>query len=61
MSGFERGTEITAAGSKIGVLCSSYLNEGIGLVRLEDYAAQQEVGLDIDGVEVRLEVPAWAL
>jgi folate-binding protein YgfZ len=59
LSGMNQGASITAAGTKIGVLCSSYMNAGIGLVRLEDYEAQKGVAFDIEGVEVWLEDPPW--
>jgi folate-binding protein YgfZ len=59
LSGFEQGSQVTASGTKIGVLCSSYLNEGIGLIRLEDYNTNLGAQFYINGLEVRLEIPAW--
>ena len=59
LSNIEHGTEITAGGNKIGIFCSGYKHEAIGLIREENFlAAEDEICMLGDRV-VKLEIAAW--
>lgn len=60
LSAFAQGESIVAGGEKIGALCSTYGNFGIGLVRLEDYERHKGEKSYVGVVEVVLAMVEWA-
>jgi len=51
--------EILAADDKIGVICSSYKNKAIALIREEKYLASKEKDITADGIKVNLSLAPW--
>jgi len=56
-----QGLEIMASNKKIGTVCSCYKNQGIGLIRTEDYETSGDEDVTIGDISVRLELPEWNL
>lgn len=59
LSGLVQGEPIVAGEYKVGVLCSTYQNLGIGLVRLEDYEKHKGTQCYIGNKRVGLEKVKW--
>lgn len=51
--------EIMANNTKIGVVCSSYKNSAIALIRLDDYHSLQNTVITVKNQTVSLCVPPW--
>lgn len=60
---FSHGTEIVdLKGEKIGILCSTFNNVGIGLLNEEKYLGLiEKIGIINDMIKVKIEIPKWRL
>lgn len=56
-----KSDEIVINNTKIGVLCSSYQNSGIALIRLDDYPLLGNGIATIRNIPVSLSIPEWRL
>lgn len=59
LEGLEHGTPIVSGSDKIGILCSSYHNCGISLIRTEDYLARKQMRLTLASIPITLTLPEW--
>ena len=51
--------EILADNDKIGVVCSSYRNKAIALIREEKYLADKEADVTVKGIKINLSLAPW--
>ena len=51
--------EILADRDKIGLICSSYHNKAIALIREEKYLANKEANITVKGIKVKLLLAPW--
>lgn len=59
LASIKQGSEITVDGIKIGVFCSSYKNNAIGLIREERYSELDNKIAQASEIELSLEIPSW--
>lgn len=60
LSTLPAASEIMINNNKIGTLCSSYKNQGIGLIRLENYNEHKNNGkVTINDTEILIHHPIW--
>lgn len=58
-SDIAKNDEIMANNTKIGVVCSSYKNRAIALIREDDYYSLQNTVITVKNLSVSLDVPPW--
>ncbi|MEY4464213.1 MAG: tRNA-modifying protein YgfZ [Pseudomonadota bacterium] len=59
LSSLVKDEEILADNDKIGVICSSYRNKAIALVREEKYLSNNEANSTVKGIKVKLSLASW--
>ncbi len=59
ISNILKNEEIIVNNTKIGVLCSSYQNTGIALIRLDDYIPLKDNSITIKNIPIILSIPGW--
>ena len=59
LSSLVKDEEILADNNKIGVICSSYHNKAIALIREEKYLADKEADVTVKGIKINLSLAPW--
>ncbi|MCZ6902310.1 MAG: folate-binding protein YgfZ [Rickettsia endosymbiont of Ixodes persulcatus] len=59
LSSLVKDEEILAYNDKIGVICSSYRNKAIALIREEKHLAVKESGINVKGISIELLLAPW--
>ncbi|CAK6517198.1 YgfZ/GcvT domain-containing protein [Rickettsia helvetica] len=59
LSSLVKDEEILADNDKIGVICSSYRNKAIALIREEKYFADREADITVKGIKINLSFAPW--
>ena len=59
LSSLVKDEEILADNDTIGVICSSYHNKAIALIRVEKYLAVKESGITVKGISIELSLAPW--
>lgn len=59
LSTVTRNSDILAGDQKIGILCSSYKNTGIALIREPDFIENKEMELTVNNISINLSKPEW--
>nr|WP_040255789.1 folate-binding protein YgfZ [Rickettsia hoogstraalii] len=59
LSSLVKDEEILADNDKIGVICSSYRNKAIALIREEKYLADKEANIIVKGIKINLSLAPW--
>lgn len=59
LSKVEKNTEILINDTKIGIICSSFKNQGIGLIREENYMEFKDKSIKIADINIYLSIPLW--
>ncbi|EER21043.1 MULTISPECIES: CAF17-like 4Fe-4S cluster assembly/insertion protein YgfZ [spotted fever group] len=59
LSSLVKDEEILADNDKIGVICSSYRNKAIALIREEKYLADKEADITVKGIKINLSLAPW--
>ncbi|XVN43580.1 MAG: folate-binding protein [Candidatus Rickettsia vulgarisii] len=55
----KKNDEINIENKKIGVVCSTYKNMGIGIIRIEEYSSFENAVISINNISVSLSIPPW--
>ncbi|MFP3011764.1 MAG: folate-binding protein YgfZ [Rickettsia sp.] len=59
LSSLVKDEEILADDDKIGVICSSYRNKAIALIREEKYLTCKEADITVKGIKINLSLAPW--
>ncbi|HJD56007.1 MAG TPA: folate-binding protein YgfZ [Rickettsia endosymbiont of Pyrocoelia pectoralis] len=59
LSSLTKDQEILAGNESVGVICSSYQNKAIALIREEKYLANNEADITVNGIKVNLALAPW--
>ncbi|AAL03236.1 YgfZ/GcvT domain-containing protein [Rickettsia conorii] len=59
LSSLVKDEEILADNNTIGVICSSYHNKAIALIREEKYLADKEADVTVKGIKINLSLAPW--
>lgn len=59
LSSLVKNEEIITTKDKIGIICSSYQNKAIALIREEKYLANKEEDITVGGIKVGLSLAPW--
>lgn len=59
LSSLAKDEEILAKNDSIGIICSSYQNKAIALIREEKYLANKEANFTTKGIKVNLSLAPW--
>lgn len=59
LSLISKDEEICAGNEQIGVICSTYLNKAIALIREEKYIANKKADITVKGIKVNLSLAPW--